>query len=148
MQLNYGRAFLSAITFNNRYIYVLGGSTNTDCFEIIDTHHEHTEPKCELVLLNLDTYQPWFKEMVLPLNEEGIITFCGERYHHHSDDFALCSRASSHSSQQLNIPQTAADNEELMSDNAEEEEDENNHCEYDEEEEECEDEEEEEIQEE
>jgi N-acetylneuraminic acid mutarotase len=37
MQLNYGRAFLSAITFNNRYIYVIGGSTNTDCFEIIDT---------------------------------------------------------------------------------------------------------------
>jgi N-acetylneuraminic acid mutarotase len=40
MQLTYGRAFLSAITFSNRYIYVMGGSTNTDCIEIIDTDLE------------------------------------------------------------------------------------------------------------
>lgn len=56
MQLVYGRALSSAITFNNRYIYVVGGSTNTDCFEIIDTHKEDINPKCEIVLLNLDKY--------------------------------------------------------------------------------------------
>jgi len=40
MQLVYARALSSAITFNNRYIYVVGGSTSTDCFEIIDTYKE------------------------------------------------------------------------------------------------------------
>ncbi len=80
MQLVYGRALSSAITFNNRYIYVVGGSTNTDCFEIIDTHKEDINAKCEIVLLNIDKYQPWFKEMLLPLNTEGILLFCGERY--------------------------------------------------------------------
>ena len=40
MQLNYGRAFGSAIVFGNRYIYILGGTTNTDCIEIIDIFKE------------------------------------------------------------------------------------------------------------
>jgi N-acetylneuraminic acid mutarotase len=56
MQLTYGRAFSSAITFSNRYIYVVGGSTNTDCFEIIDTEKEDICHKSELVLLNLGNY--------------------------------------------------------------------------------------------
>lgn len=81
MQLTYGRAFSSAVSFSNRYIYVIGGSTNTDCFEIIDTMKEDDVIKSELVLLSLGTYQPWFKEMLLPLDEEGLILFCGERYH-------------------------------------------------------------------
>ena len=79
MQLTYGRAFSSAITFSNRYIYVVGGSTGTDCFEIIDTEKENLCPKSELVLLKLNNYQPWFKEMLLPLDEEGLLLFCGER---------------------------------------------------------------------
>lgn len=70
--------FASTVTFSNRFIYVIGGSTNTDCFEIIDTHLEDTAQKTELVLLTLDTYLPWFKEMILPLDEEGLIMFCGE----------------------------------------------------------------------
>ena len=56
MQLTYGRAFSSAITFSNRYIYVVGGSTKTDCFEIIDTDIENVCNKTELVLLNLGNY--------------------------------------------------------------------------------------------
>lgn len=80
MQLIYGRSFLSTVTFGNRYIYVIGGTTNTDCFEIIDTYKEDINPKTELVLLDLGKYQPWFKEMLLPLDEEGIITFCGEHF--------------------------------------------------------------------
>jgi N-acetylneuraminic acid mutarotase len=56
MQLNYGRAFLSAVTFGNRYIYVIGGNTNTDCFEIIDTFKEDSAMKTDLVLLELGTY--------------------------------------------------------------------------------------------
>jgi N-acetylneuraminic acid mutarotase len=40
MQLNYGRAFCSAITFNNRYIYLVGGTTDTECIEIYDTYKE------------------------------------------------------------------------------------------------------------
>jgi hypothetical protein len=41
-QLTYGRTFSSAITFSHRYIYVIGGSTGTDCIEIIDTEKENT----------------------------------------------------------------------------------------------------------
>lgn len=76
IQLNYGRAFASAIVLGNRYIYVIGGSTNTDCIEILDTQKENDLSKTELVLLQLNTYIPWFKEMVLPLDSEGIIKFC------------------------------------------------------------------------
>ena len=61
-----------------RYIYVLGGTTNTDCIEIIDTLKENQSSKSELVLLHLENYVPWFKEILLPLDEEGILTFCGE----------------------------------------------------------------------
>jgi hypothetical protein len=39
-----------------------------------------------LVLLDFGKYHPWFKEMLLPLDEEGIITFCGERYVPPSDE--------------------------------------------------------------
>lgn len=78
MQLNYDRAFASSICMGERYIYVLGGTTNTDCIEIIDTHKENQNIKSELVLLHLENYVPWFKEILLPLDEEGIITFCGE----------------------------------------------------------------------
>jgi len=73
MQLIYGRSFLSTVTFSNRFIYVIGGTTNTDCFEIIDTHKEDVNLKTQLVLLDLGKYQPWFKEMLLPLDEEGLI---------------------------------------------------------------------------
>jgi N-acetylneuraminic acid mutarotase len=48
MQLTYGRVFSSAVTFCNRYIYVIGGTTNTDCFEIIDTTRERLFQKQNL----------------------------------------------------------------------------------------------------
>lgn len=51
VQLNYERAFGSAIGFGNRYIYIIGGTTNTDCIEIIDTFKENEATKSELVLL-------------------------------------------------------------------------------------------------
>ena len=81
MQLNYDRAFGSAIALSERYIYILGGTTNTDCIEIIDTLKENDVHKSELVLLHLEKYVPWFKEILLPLDEEGIIQFCGESMH-------------------------------------------------------------------
>lgn len=56
MQLTYGRSFLSTVTFGNRYIYVVGGTTQSDCFEIIDTHKEDVNAKTELVLLDLGKY--------------------------------------------------------------------------------------------
>src|SRR4051812_29670439 len=79
IQLNYERAFGMAIGFKNRYIYIIGGSSNTDCIEILDTYREHELAKTELVLLQLNSYIPWFKEIILPIDEEGIIKFCGEQ---------------------------------------------------------------------
>lgn len=80
MQLNYGRTFCSAITFSNRYIYILGGTTDTECIEIFDTRFEDEQQKCELVLLQLNEYMPWFKEILIPIDEEGLILFCEEDY--------------------------------------------------------------------
>ena len=77
-QLNYGRSFGSAIPINNRYIYIIGGTTDTDCFEVFDINEEYTAPKCEMILLKLDKYIPWFKEMLLPFDEEGLMIFGGE----------------------------------------------------------------------
>ncbi|CDW74752.1 kelch motif family protein [Stylonychia lemnae] len=77
IQLNNERAFASALSFANRYIYIIGGTTNTDCLEIIDTDKENETLRCTLVLLNLNSYQPWFKEILLPIDSEGIIKFCG-----------------------------------------------------------------------
>jgi hypothetical protein len=37
MQLNYTRTLHSAVCFENRYIYIVGGTTDTDCIEIFDT---------------------------------------------------------------------------------------------------------------
>lgn len=76
--MNYGRAFCSAVCFANRYIYIIGGTTTTECFEIFDTYYENENPKCELVLLELNNYMPWFKEILIPLDEEGLIIFCRE----------------------------------------------------------------------
>ena len=56
MQLTYGRAFSSVVTFNNRYIYVIGGTSDTDCFEIIDTMKEDINSKTQLVLLDIGVY--------------------------------------------------------------------------------------------
>lgn len=51
MQLNYERAFGSAVTFQDRYIYVIGGSSTTDCVEKIDTLKVNEKFKAELILL-------------------------------------------------------------------------------------------------
>ena len=78
IQLQYERAFGSAIALGDRYIYIVGGTSNTDCIEIIDTYSENESIKSELVLLTLNNYTPWFKEIILPTDEEGIICFCNE----------------------------------------------------------------------
>lgn len=78
MQLNYGRAFCSSIPLGSRFIYILGGTTDTECIERFDAQRENENMKCELILLNRHDYIPWFKEIILPLDEEGIICFCGE----------------------------------------------------------------------
>ncbi len=51
IQLKYERVFGSAIALGNRYIYIIGGTTNTDCIEIIDTYKEFENTKSELILL-------------------------------------------------------------------------------------------------
>ena len=87
MKLNYGRAFCSAISFSNRFIYIIGGTTDTECIEIFDSQYEEEfsgstvkdYQKCELVLLQHNgEYIPWFKEILIPIDEEGLIIFCQE----------------------------------------------------------------------
>ena len=40
MQLNYERSFSSAIAFENRFIYIVGGTTNTESIELFDVTKE------------------------------------------------------------------------------------------------------------
>mmetsp|Transcript_22573 Transcript_22573/g.21751 ORF Transcript_22573/g.21751 Transcript_22573/m.21751 type:complete len:102 (+) Transcript_22573:919-1224(+) len=74
-QLNYVRAFSSAVTFSNRYIYIVGGTTDTECIEVFDSFSENDKQKCDMIMLNLDNYFPWFKEILLPLYRDGIMIF-------------------------------------------------------------------------
>ena len=77
IHLNYPRNYASAIAIKERYIYVIGGTSSTDCIEIIDSYKEEQLCKAELVLLQLNQYIPWFKEMILPVNdEEALMIFC------------------------------------------------------------------------
>lgn len=80
MQLNHERVNPSTITFGNRYIYVIGGTLDTDCLEVIDTLKENVNRKAELFLLIKGSFSPWFNDMLLPLDEEGLLLFCGERF--------------------------------------------------------------------
>lgn len=80
MQLNHERVNPSTITFSNRYIYVIGGTLDTDCLEVIDTYKENVNRKAELFLLIKGSFSPWFNDMLIPLDEEGLLLFCGERY--------------------------------------------------------------------
>ena len=80
MQLNYERVNPSMITFSNRYIYVICGTLDTDCLEVIDTFKENLNRKAELFLLIKGSFSPWFNDILLPLDEEGLLLFCGERY--------------------------------------------------------------------
>jgi hypothetical protein len=80
IKLNHDRVNPSTLTFSNRYIYVLGGTLDTDCLEVIDTTKEHENRKAELFLLIKGSFSPWFNDMLLPLDEEGLIIFCGERH--------------------------------------------------------------------
>jgi len=67
-QLNYCRALCSVVTFGNRYIYVLGGSIESECIEVLDSFKEYDKIKCDMINLQLcDKYTPWFKEIILPL---------------------------------------------------------------------------------
>jgi len=79
MQLNFERVNPSTITFGSRYIYVIGGTLDTDCLEVIDTFKENINRKAELFLLIKGSFSPWFNDMLLPLDEEGLLLFCGER---------------------------------------------------------------------
>eukprot|EP00347_Sterkiella_histriomuscorum_P014707 403359858 len=79
VQLNYERAFGSAIVFKNRFIYIIGGSSTSECVERIDCQKENEMIKAELILFQMNSYHPWFKEMILPINEESLMILGGEQ---------------------------------------------------------------------
>ena len=59
---------------------MIGGTLDTDCLEVIDTYKENVNRKAELFLLIKGSFSPWFNDMLIPLDEEGLLLFCGERY--------------------------------------------------------------------
>ena len=50
-----------------------------------------------MVLLTLNNYVPWFKEILLPLDEEGIIKFCCESGYSDNEDLSEFSESNSFS---------------------------------------------------
>lgn len=98
-QLNYARYFGSCCQFQGRFIYIFGGTSDTDQIEVLDLAVENEAIKCDLLTLavpdaiaghpsspeeqfrlifggttgGLDTsdveFQPWFKPLIIPLEE-------------------------------------------------------------------------------
>ena len=98
-QLNYARYFGSCCQFQGRYIYIFGGTSDTDQIEVLDLAVENEAIKCDLLTLAVPEaisanpasaeeqfrlifggfkgghdasgveFQPWFKPLIIPLEE-------------------------------------------------------------------------------
>lgn len=69
VQLNYARVFGSAICINNQWIYIVGGTTQTEWVEWFNISEQDTLGKCEKLVFEHNFYTPYFHELCIHVKD-------------------------------------------------------------------------------